>query len=218
MSLVVIKGKSVVSMGFAELTSLLESCVDIHLDIGTGDGAFLYRRARKKRDIFFVGIEPCIDHLQKYSRKIDRKPAKGGLSNIIYLQGSLETIPEEFKHCFGFIYVNYPWASLLRYFILADPLFIDTLKRIAKNGAFCDVLFNSSVFEDSVLLEKLDLPEIGFEDIEGRLAEIYRELGIRFVEVASFSDDNVPYKTSWGQHLTKNSRRKSIFVRMQIGG
>jgi 16S rRNA (adenine(1408)-N(1))-methyltransferase len=67
----------------------------VTLDIGTGDGLFVYRSARSHPTQFFVGIDPNTRPLQKISQKIYRKPAKGGAPNALFIQASVENLPEE---------------------------------------------------------------------------------------------------------------------------
>ena len=50
------------------------------IDIGTGDGRFVYQSARRNPNKFHIGIDPNTRPLTKISEKIHRKPAKGGLA------------------------------------------------------------------------------------------------------------------------------------------
>ena len=50
------------------------------IDIGTGDGRFVYQSARRNPNKFYIGIDPNTRPLTKISEKIHRKPAKGGLA------------------------------------------------------------------------------------------------------------------------------------------
>ena len=48
------------------------------IDIGTGDGRFVYQSARQNPNKFYIGIDPNVTPLEKISEKIHRKPSKGG--------------------------------------------------------------------------------------------------------------------------------------------
>jgi hypothetical protein len=48
------------------------------IDIGTGDGRFVYRSVRRNPNKFYIGIDPNVRPLEKISEKIHRKPNKGG--------------------------------------------------------------------------------------------------------------------------------------------
>ena len=56
------------------------------MDVGTGDGLFVYNSARRNPDRLFIGIDANSRPLQKISERIHRKPAKGGLPNVLFLQ------------------------------------------------------------------------------------------------------------------------------------
>jgi 16S rRNA (adenine(1408)-N(1))-methyltransferase len=216
MNTTLVHGKNLIPLPAAELQQRLRGYQAIHLDIGTGDGAFVYKSAQAQPEAFFIGIDPCIDQLLPYAGKIYRKPAKGGLSNAIYLRESLETLPEALNGQISTIHLNYPWAALLKYFIEADPLLIATLRRVARPGACCDVLLNFGLFEDKILVERLNLPQVTMAYLTDELARRYSAAGLTVSLMEKIEDGGVPYKTSWGQHLTKNSKRSSVLIRMSI--
>ncbi len=63
------------------------------MDIGTGDGRYVYRSARTNPDKFYIGIDVQPKGLEKISEKIHRKPEKGGLPNVLFVQASVEELP-----------------------------------------------------------------------------------------------------------------------------
>ncbi|MCA1626211.1 MAG: class I SAM-dependent methyltransferase [Acidobacteria bacterium] len=83
----------------------------IILDIGTGDGLFVYQSARRNPNKFFIGIDANPRPLEKVSEKIHRKPSKGGLSNVLFLQSSVEDLPSELDSVADEVHVHFPWGS-----------------------------------------------------------------------------------------------------------
>ena len=67
----------------------------IVVDLGTGDGRFVYQSARQNPQRFYLGIDASANLLAKISEKIHRKPAKGGLKNALFIQAAVEALPEE---------------------------------------------------------------------------------------------------------------------------
>jgi ubiquinone/menaquinone biosynthesis C-methylase UbiE len=65
------------------------------VDIGTGDGRFVYQCARENPNKFYIGIEPNVRPLEKISEKIHRKPDKGGAPNVLFVQAAVEALPSE---------------------------------------------------------------------------------------------------------------------------
>ncbi len=86
----------------------------IVLDIGTGDGRFVYRCARQNPKKFYIGIDATPRPLEKVSEKIHRKPSKGGLSNLLFIQAAVEDLPPELDGVADEIHIHLPWGSLLR--------------------------------------------------------------------------------------------------------
>ena len=84
------------------------------LDIGIGDGLFVYQYARRYPSKFYMGIDTNPRPLEKISEKIHRKPAKGGLPNVLFIQSSVEDLPAEFDGVADEIHIHLPWGSLLR--------------------------------------------------------------------------------------------------------
>jgi 16S rRNA (adenine(1408)-N(1))-methyltransferase len=67
----------------------------IVIDIGTGDGLFVFESARQNARKFYIGIDASARPLEKISEKIHRKPAKGGLPNVLFLHAAVEDLPSE---------------------------------------------------------------------------------------------------------------------------
>ncbi len=84
------------------------------VDIGTGDGRFVYQSARENPKKFYIGIDPNVRPLEKISEKIYRKPAKGGAPNALFVQAAIEDLPAELDGVADEIHVHFPWGSLLR--------------------------------------------------------------------------------------------------------
>lgn len=82
----------------------------IVLDIGTGDGRFVFAAAKANPNRFYIGIDANAKPLEKRSIKITRKRAKGGMPNAMFVQAAVEDLPEELDGIASEIYVNFPWA------------------------------------------------------------------------------------------------------------
>ena len=98
--------------------------------MGTGDGLFVYRSARSNPRKFFIGIDANSRQLEKISEKIYRKPAKGGLPNVVFVQSAAEDLPSELKGIASEVYVNFPWGSLLRAVAGGNRTALINLRRI----------------------------------------------------------------------------------------
>ncbi|MGH9881869.1 MAG: methyltransferase domain-containing protein, partial [Pyrinomonadaceae bacterium] len=92
----------------------------IVIDIGTGDGLFVYQCARQNPRKFFIGIDANPRPLEKISERIHRKPAKGGLPNVLFLQAAVEELPSELYGVADEVHIHFPWGSLLRALMLGE--------------------------------------------------------------------------------------------------
>ncbi len=93
---------------------LIDESKGIIVDLGTGDGRFVYQSARQNPARFYLGIDASANLLEKVSEKIHRKPAKGGLKNALFIQAAVEALPEELEGIADEVHIHFPWGSLLK--------------------------------------------------------------------------------------------------------
>lgn len=76
------------------------------IDIGCGNGLFLYEIARKNPSITFFGLEIKSKYINKTKKKIERE----NLKNVILINGDLFTALDKFfeNDFFDYIYINFP--------------------------------------------------------------------------------------------------------------
>ena len=100
------------------------------MDVGTGDGLFVYKSAQRDPRTFYIGIDANRRPLEKISEKIHRRPDKGGLSNVLYVQASVEDLPAELDAIAAEVFVQFPWGSLLRGVAGGDETVLGNLRRL----------------------------------------------------------------------------------------
>ena len=98
----------------------------------------MYRSARSNPTRFFVGIDPNTRPLQKISQKIYRKPAKGGAPNALFIQASVENLPEELNGIANEVHVHFPWGSLLRAVALGELNELGGIRSLCTSNALID--------------------------------------------------------------------------------
>ena len=129
----------------------------IVLDIGTGDGLFVYRRARENPRKFFIGIDANPRPLEKVSEKIHRKESKGGLRTS-FSPGSVEDLPLELNGRCGRSTHSLPWGSLLRAVAVGEEAVLRNLRRVCAAGALLEVVLGLDADRDRFEMERLGLP------------------------------------------------------------
>ena len=101
-----------------DLENLTKKFDKTALDIGTGDGRFIYEKAIKNPKNLYIGIDPAENQLKIYSKKANRKK----LQNAIFAIGSIENLPPELLSSIDELYINLPWGTLLEKMVKMNDL------------------------------------------------------------------------------------------------
>jgi 16S rRNA (adenine(1408)-N(1))-methyltransferase len=185
----------------------------IIVDLGTGDGTFVYHCARLNPRKFVIGIDANTRPLEKVSEKIYRKPEKGGLANALFLQGSVESLPAELNGVADEIHIHFPWGSLLRALLSGDVDILRGLRRISSKGALLEVVTSLDEKRDRVELERLGIANFAFADITQVLTPRYLEAGFKITESGNVPPSHWPkLHTSWAKRLKDSSNRTLTFI------
>jgi 16S rRNA (adenine(1408)-N(1))-methyltransferase len=204
-------GKALVTLTRADLLARVEGHARVLVDVGTGDGRFVYRWAGAHPDTFCVGLDAVGERMREVSHRASRKPARGGRQNALFVVAAVEALPEELEGLADTVVVNFPWGSLLSALVLPDPAVLAALRRLARPGAELLMLLNQSVLDDRAYAERLGLPPLTDERFEEELRPAYLAAGFS-VREQRLLEGEAPHQTSWGQHLTLGSGRRTRLV------
>lgn len=147
------------------------------IDLGTGDGRFVYRSARRETRTFFIGIDPNVRPLAAISEKIYRRSAKGGAPNVLYLQAAVEELPDELAGVANEVHIQFPWGSLLRAVGAGDEQILKSLRRICCRNARLEVLIGLDPERDASQLKRLAMPELSPTYLKSELVPAYEANG-----------------------------------------
>ena len=186
--------------------------------MGTGDGLFVYKCAQCDPQKFFIGIDANRRPLKKISEKIHRRPNKGGLSNVLFVQASVEDLPAELDAIAAEVFVQFPWGSLLRGVAGGDEEVLRNLRRICLPKARLHVIIGVDPQRDRREWERLELPRISFDDVNTVLDRRYCHAGFRIVAIEQLSKSNrVEFQTSWAKRLMTGCGRSFIRIVAEAG-
>lgn len=196
------------------LKSLLELTGEgIVIDIGTGDGRFVYQSARQNPNKFYIGIDPNVRPLEKISEKIYRKPAKGGAPNALFIQAAVEDLPPELDGVADELHVHFPWGSLLRTVGAGEVAVLQNLRRICAPGALLEVVLGLDPARDQSELERLGLVPLTLEFIDQQLTSRYLTAGFEITERGIIAAAEWPeFNTSWAKRLHQNDQRPITYL------
>jgi ubiquinone/menaquinone biosynthesis C-methylase UbiE len=188
----------------------------IIVDLGTGDGEFVSTLARANPDRFIIGLDPNQQGLENTSAKIYKKPGKGGLKNALFVLGSIESLPEELDGLANQIYINFPWAGLLKGLLLADAVVWNAIKRVCKPGALIDILFSYEKTAEENEFAKAGLPDIDLEYLQGITAPWIEKLGFKIIELKNVGAEEIKrYPSTWAKKLSFGRDRKYYYLRVK---
>lgn len=183
------------------------------IDIGTGDGSFVYQSARLNPNKFYIGIDPNTRPLEKISEKIYRKPAKGGAGNVLFIQAAIEDLPGELNGVADEVHVHFPWGSLLRAVAIGEIEVLRNVRRICSTGALLEVVTGLDPERDQSEIERLGIPPLSLDFIDTVLTKNYAAAGFKITERGILAASEWPdFETSWAKRLKGNERRPSTYL------
>ena len=183
------------------------------IDIGTGDGRFVYQSARLNPNKLYIGIDPNVRPLEKISEKIHRKPAKGGAPNVLFIQAAIEDLPDELNGVADEVHLHFPWGSLLRAMATGDVAVLRNLRRICSQGALLEVVIGLDPVRDQTEIDRLALTPLSIEFIDRQLAPNYRDASFEVIERGILSATEWPeFNTSWAKRLHGNEQRSITYL------
>ena len=183
------------------------------IDLGTGDGRFVYQSARQNPKKFYIGIDPNVRPLEKISEKIYRKPAKGGAPNALFIQAAVEDLPAELDGVADELHVHFPWGSLLRAVATGDVVVLRNLRRICAAGAVLEVVLGLDPARDQSEIDRLGLAPITLEYIDQTLVPQYAAAGFEVTERGIIPASEWPeFNTSWAKRLLQNEQRVITYL------
>jgi 16S rRNA (adenine(1408)-N(1))-methyltransferase len=184
----------------------------IVLDIGTGDGLFVYQSARLNPQKLYIGIDANTRPLEKISEKIYRKPNKGGLPNVLFLQAAIEDLPEELNSVADEIHIHFPWGSLLKAVMSGEVTMLHNLRRLCSDDALLEVLIGADVERDVAELERLGITSPSISFVDSVLTPAYAEAGFEIIERGECLPADWPdLQTSWARRLSNNPNRSLLY-------
>lgn len=183
------------------------------IDLGTGDGRFIYKQAVSRPENLYIGIDPAPKQFEPYLKRA----RKNKVQNLKYIVGSLELLPPEYIGKANKVYINLPWGTLLESLIKGSSL--EKILSLFKNtkAELILLLGYSPDFEPSETA-RLSLPELTKETLELGLIKNLADFGFTLSEFSELSQNELKkIDSSWAKKLSFGNPRviyKLIFTRV----
>jgi 16S rRNA (adenine(1408)-N(1))-methyltransferase len=187
------------------------------MDIGTGDGRFVTAHAAKHPDKFFIGIDANVKALERPSMKATRKPAKGGLPNVMFVQAAVEDLPEEFAGVADEIHIHFPWGSLLRAVATGDGEVLRSLRDLGAPGCLLEVVIGIDPERGRTEIDRLGVPLLTPVTLHSYLIPKYISAGFEYVEARVIGRDEWKVlETSWARKLSVGTDRTVTYILFRV--
>ncbi len=185
----------------------------IVIDIGTGDGRFVSALARANPNKFFIGIDANVKPLEKPSMKATRKPNKGGLPNVMFVQAAIEDLPEEFDGVADEIHIHFPWGSLLRAVANGEGAALRSLRKIAAPNSILEIVIGVDPDRDRAELDRLGIQDLSDQYLGSILTDNYRASGFEIKEHGEMERSAwAKLESSWARKLQVNIDRRVVYL------
>jgi 16S rRNA (adenine(1408)-N(1))-methyltransferase len=164
--------------------------------------------AAARPDRLVVGVDANAAAMAEASRRANARPGRGGQPNALFVVAAAEAPPPELSGAAGLVTVHFPWGSLLRGLLGAEPATMAGLTRIMRPGAILSMLLSSTDRDRGAAAGPVD------EWTLGDLAGSYAALGLCVTEVrpATAADVAAAHST-WGKRLGAGVRRPAWLLR-----
>jgi 16S rRNA (adenine(1408)-N(1))-methyltransferase len=173
----------------------------------------VWQSARQNPAKLYIGIDANARALERISEKIYRGPSKGGSPNALFIQASVEDIPDELMGVASEIYVHFPWGSLLRAVATGDKMVLGNLRRICCSDALLKIVIGLDSLRDASELRRVQAPTLTKDYIDSVLVARYQRAGFTIIESGTLPQTTwSTLSTSWAKRLKGNLNRPLIYI------
>jgi 16S rRNA (adenine(1408)-N(1))-methyltransferase len=184
------------------------------IDLGAGDGRWVYDSARGDASRFYVAVDPDSDALSESAYRASRKPSRGGVGNAAFVIAAAERLPLELAGLASLVRVNFPWGSLLRIFLEPKVRVLREIVRLAVPGGTFEVVLSYHPDHDTGAFIGEPLPPLNNSYIERVLLPAYATVGLSVVEHRKLAQDEaLAIPSSWGRRLLHARPRDVYYLR-----
>jgi 16S rRNA (adenine(1408)-N(1))-methyltransferase len=168
--------------------------------------------ARVQPDRLVVGVDASAAAMAVASRRAAAKPGRGGLANALFVVAAAEALPLELDGLADQVAIYFPWGSLLRGLLGADPAMRTGLTRVMRPGATLSMLVSATARDRGAGVEPVQ--ERTLHALAGRYGR-YR-LDLIQVRPATPADVAAAHST-WGKRLDAGGQRPAWLLRASLG-
>jgi 16S rRNA (adenine(1408)-N(1))-methyltransferase len=180
------------------------------VDIGTGSGTALLRRAAREPQTLFFALDADASAMAEASRRSARRSRRGGLTNVVFVVAAAETLPGDLSGMADEVTIALPWGSLLRAALDPGSDAFDAIAACARPDGLMTLLLSSLARDAASAGVVLDAPTAT------ALARNYETHGYSVLECRPATRADVDELSSgWGRRLGIPERRPAWLFRLR---
>ena len=167
--------------------------------------------AAAQPDRLVVGVDANAAGMATASRRAAARPARGGLPNALFVVAAAEALPADLDGVADLVTVHFPWGSLLRGLLGADPATMTGLTRVLRPGGTLQLLASSTARDRGAGLAPIQAATLD------ALAESYATWGLAVTKLRPATPADVAAAHStWGKRLGAGTRRPAWLLQAQF--
>lgn len=210
--MLLVKGNKTLEINKEDLKNIVGQFKKTIIDLGTGDGRFVYENASLKPDTLFIGIDPSQTQLKEYSKKSQKKK----LTNVLFAVGSLEIIPEGLNNVADTVYIILPWGTLLQNIVKPNIETVKTLKNLLKPKSEIEIILGYTQENEPAETERLQLPEINENFVRTQIIPTFETESFKLEEYRNLNKVSLSkFKTTWSKKLSFGKERPLIYIKFR---
>jgi 16S rRNA (adenine(1408)-N(1))-methyltransferase len=169
--------------------------------------------AAAEPDRLVVGVDASAAAMAEASRRAGRRAGRGGLPNAQFVVAAAEALPPELDGLADRVTVHFPWGSLLRGLLAADPAVMAGLVRVMRPGATLSVLVSVTGRDHGA-----GSGPVG-ETTLAALATPYGRHGLTVTGVRPATPADVAAaRSTWGRRLGAGAHRPAWLLQARLAG
>jgi 16S rRNA (adenine(1408)-N(1))-methyltransferase len=194
----IMQGKTSRQMAAPELAQRIAGYQHVLVDLGTGDGRFVWEAARRDPGLFAIGVDACRENLRERARRA------AGPAAPLFVIASAGALPAELHGLASQITINFPWGSLRDGLLRGDPSLLEGLRALMRPGARLELRLNASA-----------LAEAGWELLPGgaQVCDVLGSAGFRprkpsVLDAAALR----ALPTTWARKLAHSHKPQAVYL------
>lgn len=204
----ILRSSKEVEINNEEFLNRIENYSECVIDLGTGQGAFVYFNALENKDKFYIGLDSCGESMKKYGIK----QYKNKIGNLMYIVMNAQNLDEILYNKFSEIYINLPWGSLLQGVFKEELKIIEGISKLSKPKCKISICLSYDEKFEKSEIEKRNLPRLNENYFKDVFIPIYNRYGIEIKSIEYISKEGLSFQSKWMRVLTESRSRKFYII------